>query len=82
VGQPGQEQAPGQVVERAGPACNDQPPVAEVGVVEVQFADGLGPGGVDSGQGEREAGGRCDGGSRGLVYLGRLQRLDEDQGAL
>ncbi len=80
--QPGQEQAFGQVVERAGPARNDQPPVAGVDVVEMKFADGLGPGGVDGGQGDREAGGRCDGGSRGLVYLGGLQRLDEDQGTL
>src|SRR6266566_3068145 len=80
--QPGQQQVPGEVIERAGPARNDQPLVAEVDVVEVEFADGLGPGGVDGGQGERGAGGRGDGGGRGLVYLGGLQRLDEDQGTL
>ena len=80
--QPGQEQAPGQVVERAGPARDDQPPAAEVDVAEMKLPDGLGPGGVHGGQGDREAGGRCDGGGRGLVYLGGLQRLDEDQGTL
>ena len=56
--EPGQQQVAGQVIERAGPAGDGQPPVAEVDVVEVKFADGLGPGGVDGGQGEREAGGR------------------------
>ena len=80
--QPGQEQVCGQVIERAGPAVDDQPPAAEVGVVEVKLPDGLGPGGVDGGQCDREAGGRCDGGGGGLVYLGGLQRLDEDQGTL
>ena len=80
--QPGQEQVAGQVIERAGLARDDQPPVAEVGVVEMQLPDGLGPGGVHGGQGDREAGGRGDGGGRGLVYLGGLQRLDEDQGPL
>ena len=63
-------------------ARDDQPPVAEVDVAEVKLPDGLGPGGVDGGQGDREAGGRCDGGGGGLVYLGGLQRLDEDQGTL
>jgi hypothetical protein len=48
----------GQVIERAGPAGDDRPPVADVDVGEVKFADGLGAGRVDSGQGEREAGGR------------------------
>ena len=48
----------------------------------MKLPDGLGPGGVDGGQGDREAGGRCDRGGRGLVYLGGLQRLDEDQGPL
>ena len=80
--QPGQEQACGQVVERAGYARDDQPPVAEVGVAEVKLPDGLGPGGVDGGQGDREAGGGREGGGCGLVYLGGLQRLDEDQGML
>jgi hypothetical protein len=36
----------------------------------------------DSGKRDREAGGGRDGGGRGLVYLGGLQRLDEDQRAL
>ena len=80
--QPGQEQASGQVVERAGPARDDQPPVAEVDVTEVQLPDGPGPGGMDGGQYDREAGGRGDRGGCGLVYLGGLQRLDEDQGTL
>ena len=80
--QPGQEQVGGQVVERAGRACDEQPPAAEVGVAEMEFPDGLGPGGVDGGQGDREAGGGGDGGGGGLVYLGGLQRLDEDQGTL
>ena len=69
----------GQVVERAGPARDDQPPAAEVDVAEMKFPDGLGPGGVDGGQCDREAGGRRDGGGCGLVYLGGLQRLDEVQ---
>jgi hypothetical protein len=80
--QPGQEQASGQVVERAGRARDDQPPAAEVDVAEMQLPDGLGPGGVDGGQGDREAGGRRDRGGGGLVYLGGQQRLDEDQGTL
>ena len=50
VSQPGQEQASGQVVERAGPSRDDQPPVAKVDVVEVEFPGGLGPGGA-GGQG-------------------------------
>ena len=80
--QPGQQQVSGQVVERAGPAGDDQPPVAGVDIAEMKFPDCLGPGGMNGGQGDREAGGRGDGGSRGLVYLGGLQRLDEDQGTL
>ena len=36
---------------------DDQPPVAEVDVVEMELPDGPGPGGVDGGQGDREAGG-------------------------
>ena len=72
----------GQVVERAGPAGDDQPPAAEVGVAEMKLPDGLGPGGVHGGQGDREAGGRGDGGGGGLVDLGGLQRLDEVQGPL
>ena len=80
--QPGQEQARGQVVERAALARDDQPPVAEVDVAEMQFPDGPGPGGVDGGQRDREAGGGRDGGGCSLVYLGGLQRLDEDQGPL
>jgi hypothetical protein len=35
--QPGQEQVPGQVVERAEPARDDQPPVAEVDVAEMEL---------------------------------------------
>jgi hypothetical protein len=66
----------------ACPAGDDQPAVAEVDVAEVQLPDGLGPGGVDGGQGDREAGGGRDGGGGGLVHLGGLQRLDEDQGTL
>ena len=73
---------PGQVVERAGPARDDQPPAAEVDVAEMELPDGLGPGGVDGGQRDREAGGGGDGGGGGLVDLGGLQRLDEDQGTL
>ena len=73
---------PGQVVERAGLAGDDQPPVAEVDVAEMKLSDGLGPGGVDGGQRDREAGGGGEGGGGGLVYLGGLQRLDEDQGTL
>ena len=80
--QPGQEQVAGQVIERAGPARDDQPPVAEVGVAEMKLPDGPGPGGVDGGQCDREAGGGGDGGGGGLVDLGGLQRLDEDQGTL
>ena len=82
VGQPGQEQVPGQVVERAGRARDDQPPAAQVGVAEVKLPDGPGPGGVDGGQGDREAGGGGDGGGCGLVDVCGLQRLDEDQGTL
>jgi hypothetical protein len=52
--QPGQEQAPGQVIERAGPARDDQPPAAEVDVAEVKLPDGLGPGGVHGGQRDRD----------------------------
>ena len=80
--EPGQEQVPGQVIERAGPAADDQPPAAEVGIAEMKLPDGPGPGGVDGGQGDREAGGGGDGGGGGLVDLGGLQRLDEDQGPL
>ena len=77
-----QEQACGQGVQRAAPARDDQPPAAQVGVAEVKLPDGPGPGGVHGGQCDREAGGGCDGGGGGLVYLGGLQRLDEDQGTL
>jgi len=52
AGEPGQGQVAGQVIEGAALAADDQPPVAEVDVAEVKFADGLGPGRVDSGQGE------------------------------
>src|SRR5690606_7491481 len=77
--QPGQQQGPGEIVERSGSAGEGQPPVAEVDVVEVEFADGLGSGRVNGGQGEREAGGRCDRGGGGLVYFLGQQRLDEVQ---
>src|SRR5271154_169153 len=49
VAVPGQRRARGQVVGRAGLAGDDQPPAAEVDVAEVEFADGLGPGGVHGG---------------------------------
>ena len=80
--QPGQEQVAGQVIEGAGLAADDQPSVAEVNAGEVKFADGLGPGRVDGGQGEGEAGGRGDGGGCGLADVGGLQRLEQDQGPL
>ncbi len=80
--QPGQEQVPGQVIERAGLARDDQPPAAEVDVAEMELPDGPGPGGVDGGQGDREAGGGGEGGGCGLADLGWLQRLDEGQGPL
>src|SRR6266851_4304405 len=80
--EPGQEQVAGQVIERAGPAGDGQLPVAEVDVAGVQFPDGLGPGRVDSGQREREAGGGRDGRRGGCVDLGGLERLDEVQGPL
>src|ERR1019366_3680149 len=73
---------PGQVVERAGPAGDDQSPAAQVDVGEAELADGSGPGGVDGGQGEREAGGGGDGGGCGLVYLAGLEGLQEAQGPL
>ena len=80
--QPGQEQVAGQVIEGAGLAADDQPPVTEVNAGEVKFADGLGPGRVDGGQGEGEAGGRGDGGGCGLADVGGLEWLEEDQGPL
>lgn len=70
---------PGQIVEWAGLAGEGQAPVAEVEVVEVELADGLGASRVDGGQSKCEAGGRCEGCGRGLVYLLGQQRLDEVQ---
>ena len=67
---------------RARPAMTSRRLPPEVGVVEMKFPDGLGPGGVDGGQGDREAGGGREGGGGGPVYLCGLQRLDEDQGTL
>jgi hypothetical protein len=80
--QPGQQQAAGQVVERAGLAGDGDAPVAEVGVVQVKFPDGLGPGRVDGGQGDREAVGRGDRGCCGLADFPGSQRLDDDQRSL
>ena len=78
VGEPGQEQVAGEVIERAGLAGDDQPPVSDVDVGEVKFPDGLGPGCVDGGQGEREAGGGGECRGCGLVYLGGLEWLGLD----
>ena len=71
---------PGQVIEGAGAAGDGQPSVAEVDVGEVKFADGLGAGCVNGGQGKSEAGGRCDGGGGGLADVLWLEWLEEDQG--
>ncbi len=80
--EPGEEQVPGQVIQRAGLAADDQPPAAGIDVGQVELADGLGPGRVDGGQGEREAGGGGDGGGPSLVYLAGLKWLEEAQGPL
>jgi hypothetical protein len=77
--EPGQQQVAGQVIERAGPAGDGQAPVAEVDVVEVEFPDGLGPGRVDGGQRDRQAGSGRDGRGGGLSDLSQLERLDEVQ---
>ena len=80
--QPGQEQACGQVIERAGPAGDDQPPVAEVDVAEDAAPGWSWAGRRGRRPGRPRGGRRGDGGGGGLVYLGGLQRLDEDQGTL
>jgi hypothetical protein len=48
--EPVQQQGPGQVVERAASAGEGQSPVAEVDVLEMELADGLGASRVDGGQ--------------------------------
>jgi hypothetical protein len=65
--QPGQQQGPRQVVERAGRGRDDEPHVADAHVAEVQFPDDPGPGGVPGGQRDRKAGGGRDGGGSGCV---------------
>jgi hypothetical protein len=50
VAEPVEDHLAGEVVQRPGAAGDGQPPVAEADVVELEFADRLGPGGVDGGQ--------------------------------
>jgi hypothetical protein len=57
----------GEFAERPGPASHDQPSVAEVEVVEEEFADRFGAGRVHGGQGEGDAGGRLGRGDAALV---------------
>src|ERR1035441_3199693 len=77
--EPGEEQVPGQVIQRAGLAADDQPPAAGIDVGQVELADCPGPGRLDGGQGEREAGGGGDGGGPSLVYLAGLEEAQGPQ---
>src|SRR6266545_1854997 len=74
VGEPGEQDLAGEVIEWADTAGDDQLPVAEVDVTELELPDGLGAGGVHRGQGEgqagggrRRCGGRCGGGLADLL---------------
>ena len=52
VGEPGEQDLAGEVIEWADTAGDDQLPVAEVDVTELELPDGLGAGGVHRGQSE------------------------------
>src|SRR6266705_4795606 len=52
VGEPGEQDLAGEVIEWADTAGDDQLPVDEVDVTELELPDGLGAGGVHRGQSE------------------------------
>jgi hypothetical protein len=66
----------GELVEGARMPGQDEASVAEVDVVQPQFADRLGSGGVDGGQGEDEPVGWRGGGGHGLTDVVALEWLE------
>jgi len=72
----------GEVVERAGPAADDDPPVAQVDVLDADLADGLDARGVHRGEDQDQPGGGSGGCLGCLVDLVLAQRLDNPPGAL
>lgn len=69
-----QEQDPvGELVDGAGPAADGETSVSEVDVVQEQFTDRFGAGGVDRGQDQHEPGDGCRRGLGRLVQLGQVQ---------
>jgi hypothetical protein len=76
VGEPVEQGAAGELVQRAGATGDGQSAVAEVEVVQEQAADGQRPGGVDSGQRQHQpllgSAGGC--GGDGLVDVALLKR--------
>jgi hypothetical protein len=50
VGEPLEQDLAGEVIERAGPAADDDPPVAQVDVIKADLTDRLDTGGVHRGE--------------------------------
>ena len=64
VVEPLEQDLAGQVIERAGPAADDDPPVAQVDVIEADLADRLDAGSVHRGEDQDQPGGGSGGGLR------------------
>ncbi|MQA88443.1 MAG: hypothetical protein GEV03_28465 [Streptosporangiales bacterium] len=77
VVEPGEDETAGEVVERPGLPGDGDPPVTKIDIVEGEVSDGLGPGGVNGGQGEGEPGGWGDGDLRGRADLGWFEWKDQ-----
>ena len=77
VGEPPEQDLAREVVERACPAADGDPPVAEVDVVEAEFADRLDVGGVHRGEDQAQLGPGSGGGLCRLVDVVLAQRLDD-----
>jgi hypothetical protein len=82
VGEPLEQDLAGEVIERAGPAADHDPPAAQVDVIKADLADRLDASGVHRGEDQDQPGGGSGGRLCCLADLVLAQRLDDPPGAL
>jgi hypothetical protein len=82
VVEPFEQDLVGELVDRAGPSGEGEPPVAQVDVVELGGDDGGLAGSVDRGQDQDEAGDGDGGGLHGSVEIALVKRLGDAVGVL